>query len=56
MKVTIKNRKIIGEKGDVGRYILYAIVILILLVVIIALFFGGARRLVEALFIKEVLK
>lgn len=56
MKVTMKNRKIVGKKGDVGRYILYAIVILILLVIIIALFFGGAHKLVEALFIKEVLK
>ncbi len=47
--------KIVGKKGDVDRYILYAIVLLILIVVIIALFFGGARKLIEALFIKEVL-
>ena len=49
------GKKIIGEKGDVDRYILYAIILLILIVVILALFFGGARKLIEALFIKEVL-
>lgn len=51
----MKKRKIVGKKGDVDRYILYAIILLILIVVIIALFFGGARKLIEALFIKEVL-
>ena len=48
------ERKNIGKKGDVNRYILYAIILLILIVVIIALFFGGAQKLIEALFIKEV--
>jgi preprotein translocase subunit SecE len=45
----------IGKKGDVNRYILYAVIILILIVLIIVIFFGGMDILIENLFIKEVL-
>lgn len=45
----------IGNKGDVDRYVLYSVIILILIVLIIALFFAGVDTMIENLFIKEVL-
>jgi len=46
----------LGVKGDVDRYILWLIVLLILLIVIVALFYAGAYQIVQAVFIKNLLK
>jgi len=46
----------IGNKGDVDRYMYYAIILLILLIVVIALFFGGANEIVRGFGIKEAIK
>jgi len=46
----------LGRKGDVERYMLWTIVLLIILIVIIALFYGGAWKLIENLFIKQISK
>ena len=43
-----------GRKGDVTRYMLWAIVLLVLLIIALALFYTGAYSLIESIFLDQL--